>query len=412
MTYAPTTSKLRAIPLWLIAVAAALLVGGLDVAAALSGRMSLHNALGLWSVAMTGDWHGSLVPRDVPQAVQLFAVCKAVGCGVFAVLSAMACVAQAGRRRAILLALLAGCAVLLDSLPLHVLAAAHIGLLLPWRQGVWMLAAQYLGGVAVDTLLVLDLATRLGGPPRWPLLAYVTAERLIPVAGFVAARLVLREHRMRQSLVTVNAQMLATQSLLAETVRGAERLRIARDLHDAVGHHLTALNLHLDLALRQSRDAPSPALHTAREASGALLAQVRNVVSSTRQDQTLDLAEAVRLLGRGTPGIAVSVRVDPAASRYPASVAHALFRCIQEAVTNALRHADARRLDIVLREEDGVTVARVVDDGCGKAGLLEGNGLCGIRERLAELDGELRYGPQVGGGFALELRLPKQAVGA
>ena len=411
MKHVASASKPSSIPPWLFAVAAALLFGGLDVAAALSGRISLHNPLGLWSVALTGDWRGSLDPRVVPQAVQQFAACKAVGCGVFALLSYMAYVAPTMRRRTVLLVLLVGCAVLLDSLPLHVLAAAHLGMLLPWRRGLWMLLAQYLGGVAVDTLLVLDLVTRLDAPPRWSLLAYVTAERLIKVAGFIAARLVLRERRMRHALATAHAQMLATQSLLGETVRGAERLRIARDLHDAVGHHLTALNLHLDLALRQAREA-TPALHTARDASGTLLAQVRNVVSSTRQDQTIDLAEAVRLLGDGIPGVAVGVHVDPAASRYPAPVAHALFRCIQEALTNALRHAHARRVDIVLIEEDGVTVARVFDDGCGKAALVEGNGLRGIRERLLELDGELHYGPRPGGGFALELRLPKQAVTA
>jgi two-component system sensor histidine kinase DesK len=412
MKHAPNASKLSAIPPWMFAVAAALLFGGLDVAAALSGRISLHNPLGLLSVAMTGDWRGSLNPRDVPQAVQLFAALKAVGCGVFALVSIMACLAKTLRRRTVLLALLVGCAVMLDSLPLHVLASAHLGMLLPWRSGFWMLVLQYLAGVAVDTLLVLDLVTRLDQPPRWSLLAYVSAERLIKATGFIAGRLVLREHRMRQSLATAHAQMLATQSLLAETVRGAERLRIARDLHDAVGHHLTALNLHLDLALRQARNATPPALHTARDASGSLLAQVRNVVSSTRQDQTIDLAEAIRLLGDGIPGITVGMRIDPAASRYPAPVAHVLFRCIQEAITNALRHAHARRLDIVLQEEDGMTIARVLDDGCGKSGLVEGNGLRGIRERLADLDGELRYGPQPGGGFALELRLPKQEMTA
>lgn len=412
MTHEPTASKLSAIPPWTFAVAAALLFGGLDVWAALNLRISLHNPLGLWSVAVTGDWRGSLDPREVPLAVELFAACKAAGCLLFALLSGAACVAKTMRRRMVLLGLLVICAVVLDSLPLHVLAAAHLGMLLPWRRGVAMLLVQYLGGVALDTLLVLDLVTRLNEAPRWSTLAYVSAERIIKAAGFVAARLVLREHRMRQSLATAHAQVLATQSLLAETVRGAERLRIARDLHDAVGHHLTALNLHLDLALRQARDTAPAALHTARDASGTLLAQVRNVVSSSRQDQAIDLAEAIRLLGEGMPGLAVSVHVDPAASRYPAPVAYALFRCIQEAVTNALRHAHAQRLQITLSEEDGMTVARVLDDGCGKSGLVEGNGLRGMRERLADLGGELHAGAQAGGGFAVELRLPREAVAA
>lgn len=412
MTHAPTASKLPSIPPWMIAVAAALLFGGLDVAAALAGRISLHNPLGLAAVALTGDWRGDISPRHVPLAFQLFVAGKVVGCAQFALLSGAACLARTQRRRMLLLGLLAGCAVLLDSIALHVLVAAHLGMLLPWRTGAWMLLAHYLAGAAVDTLLVLDLAVRLGESPRWSLLAYVSAERTITAAGFLVARLVLREHRTRQSLATTHAQMLATQSLLAETVRGAERLRIARDLHDTVGHHLTALNLHLDLALRQSRDSAPPSLVTARDAGGQLLAQVRNVVSSSRQDQDIDLERAIRLLCEGIPHVAIALRIDPAATRHPAPAAHALFCCIQEALTNTLRHAHARRLDIAIEVLDGATVVRVADDGRGNAALSEGNGLRGMRERLADLGGELRYGIRTGGGFALELRLPQQEVPA
>ena len=411
----PTASKLPTIAPWMIAVAGSLLFALLDVAAPLSGgagRTSLHNPLGLWSVALTGDWHGSLVARELPQAFRVFVASKVALCCLFVLLSGAACLARTLRRRMILLGALGLCAVLLDSLPLHVLAAAHLGMLLPWRQGLCLVLAQYLAGVGVDTLLILDLTTRVSEPPSWSLLAYLSAERAIELAGFAAARLVLREHRMRHALATAHAQVLATQSLLAETVRGAERMRIARDLHDAVGHHLTALNLHLDLALRQAREAAPPALHTARDASGALLAQVRNVVSGSRQDQAIDLAESVRLLCAGIPGVAIDVRIDPAANRHPAPAAHVLFCCIQEALTNALRHAQARRLEISLQAEDGATVVRVLDDGCAEKGLVEGNGLRGMRERLADLDGELRYGRRASGGFAVEVRLPAQEVAA
>lgn len=408
----PTANKLPPVPPWIVAVAAALLFGGLDVAAALAGRISLHNPLGLAAVALTGDWRGNISPSHVPQAFQLFVASKAAGCALFALLSGAACLARSLRRRVLLLGLLAACAVLLDSIALHVLAAAHFGMLLPWRTGAWILLAHYMAGVAVDTLLVLDLGVRLGEATPWSLLAYVSAERTIAVAGFLAARLVLREHRMRRSLAAAHAQMIATQSLLAETVRGAERLRIARDLHDAVGHHLTALNLHLDLALRQARDGAPPALVTARDAGGALLAQVRNVVSGSRQDQDIDLEQAIRLLCEGIPGLSVSLRVDPMAARHPAPVAHALFRCIQEAVTNVLRHAQAGRLEIAVEVRESATVVRVADDGIGGAGPSEGNGLRGIRERLADLGGELHAGPRAGGGFALDMRLPRQEAAA
>ena len=201
--------------------------------------------------------------------------------------------------------------------------------------------------------------------------------------------------------------MLATQSLLADTVRGSERLRIARDLHDTVGHHLTALNLHLDLALRQAGSAAPPALPTARAVSQDLLAQVRGVVTSTRDDRPIDFAQALRMLCAGLPALAVELRIDTEAACQPTPAAHALFRCIQEAITNTLRHAQARRLDIVVEIEDGMTVVRVSDDGCGRPGAAEGNGLRGMRERLAELGGTLTCGPGSGNGFALEMRVPQ-----
>lgn len=308
------------------------------------------------------------------------------------------------------------CALALDSLPLHILASAQMGMLLPWPQALGLLLAQYLAGVAVIVLLLLDLAARQRGAPQWSLLAYLAAEQIIFAAGFVAARLVLREHRTRQALATAHAQILATQSMLAQTVRGAERLRIARDLHDAIGHHLTALNLHLDLAVRQANmankepESVSPSLLTARKVSGELLAQVRSVVSGSRQDQDIDLSAAIHTLCQGIPGLAIAVHIDPAAALHPAPVAHALFCCIQEAVTNALRHAHARHVNIAVRAGDGMTFASVADDGRGKPGLVGGNGLRGMRERLSELGGELHYGQQAGGGLALEMRVPQRVT--
>jgi signal transduction histidine kinase len=399
------------IPPWTLAVAASLLVGVLDIAAVLTagvGKAPLHNPLGLLAIALSGDWRGTPDVQHLARAYPVYVAIKLVVCTLAIVLAGASCArAPVGRRMAILAGQLA-CALALDSLPFHVVAAIHLGMLLPWRQALAMLLAHYLAGVAVDTLLVLDLAQRTQEPHKWTLLAYLSAERTIIGAGFLAARLVLREHRTRQSLAMAHAQILATQSLLTETVRGAERLRIARDLHDTIGHHLTALNLHLDLAVRQApADAPL-SLVTARGVSGELLAQVRGVVSDSRRDRGIDLAHAVRLLCDAIPGLVIDLRVDSDASEYPAPVAHALYSCIQEAVTNTLRHAQAARLSIELRTQEDMTIVRVADDGRGGPNLSEGNGLRGMRERLACLDGELLIRQRPGSGLTLEMRLPRQ----
>jgi len=393
---------------WSIAVGTSGLFAFLHVAAILAagpGKTSLHNPVGLAVLAvvmplMTGATEAArMQPLFLAYVLAKLLVVLAMTAAV-----AGACRPQS-RHRVRLLALQLPCVTMLDALPFHLLLAVQLAMLLPWCRGLVWLAAQYFLGVAMDVYLVLELAQRMAQAPQWPLLAYLSAERLVLAAGFLFGRLVLREHRMRHALASAHGQLLATQSLLTETVRGAERLRIARDLHDTLGHHLTALNLHLDLAARQAGSAAPVALQTARDVGVDLLAQVRGVVSHTRHDQTIDLAEALRLLCRGVPGLRLDLRIDGAAARLPVPSAHALFRAIQEAVTNTLRHARASRLTVDLTARDGMTLVRIADDGIGMGTAVEGNGLRGMRERLADLGGAVRC-ERDGRGAVLELCVP------
>lgn len=401
------------IPPWTLAVASVLLLGTLDLAAVLSAgleRLELHNPLGLAALAVVSETMGAPVDRGHPgrvlAAFQVFVALKVAVIVLLAILAAAACRARHPRRRLLLLAAQVACAVALDSVVFNVVATVQIAMLLPLRVGVYAVGGQYLLGAGADLLLVLDAVQRYGKPPMWTLLAYLVAERGILFAAFLFGRLVARERRARGELAAAHAQVLATQALLGDTVRGAERMRIARDLHDALGHHLTALNLHLDLARRQVGGQAPSALATAQEASRALLAQVRGVVSQERHDHDVDLGRALRTLCLGLPMSGIDLRIDEAAARHPAPVAHALFRCIQEAVTNAMRHAGATRLAIEVRARGGATFVRVADDGCGKAGAAEGSGLRGMRERVADLGGELRFARGIDGGFAVEVTLP------
>ncbi|AXA90197.1 sensor histidine kinase [Massilia sp. YMA4] len=397
-----TDLRVRRIPPWTIATAIAALFALLHIAAILAagpGQTPLHNPIGLATITVVPPLTiGSPEPARIQAVFQTYTLGKLLAVLAMTAAVALACRARA-RRRTMALALQLACVTVLDALPLHVVLAVQLAMLLPWRAGLAWLAAQYLLGVLVDTALVLDLAGREHTPPQWALLAYLSAERTVLAAAFLIGRLVLREHRLRATLAHAHAQVLATQALLGETVRGAERLRIARDLHDSIGHHLTALNLHLDLATRQAGTG-APALATARAVSADLLAQVRSVVSHTRHDQSIDLAEALRALCAGLPTLPASLHIEPAAARQPAPVAHALYCCMQEAITNALRHACASRLTVELLHDDSRTLARITDDGQGGSALVEGNGLRGMRERLAEL----------GGALHLEARSPGLAV--
>ncbi|GGY94655.1 sensor histidine kinase [Pseudoduganella plicata] len=391
-----------------IAVGTCALFAFLHVAAILAagpGETPLHNPVGLavLAVFMPLTTGATEAARMLP-LFQAYAAAK-----LLVVLAMTAAVAGTcrppARHRPPLLAAQLLCVTILDALPFHLLLAVQLAMLLPWRRGLAWLAAQYLLGIAMDVYLVLDLAQRMAQPPQWPLLAYLSAERLVLAAGFLFGHLVQREHRMRHALASAHGQLLATQSLLTETVRGAERLRIARDLHDVLGHHLTALNLHLDLAARQAGAAAPAALQTARDVSVDLLAQVRGVVTHHRHDQTIDVAEALRVLCAGVPSPHPELHIDADAARLPAPVAHALFCSIQEAITNALRHARASRLTVHLSVRGGMTVARVADDGVGMGDAAEGNGLRGMRERLTDLQGDVRLERGIR-GTVVELSVP------
>ncbi len=294
------------------------------------------------------------------------------------------------------------------------LVAAELGLVLGLRSGLRWLALQ----VLLLVLLVLaplpgNDSTRSDGWVREVLLELGTMALWQGIA-FGIGHMAAVERRGRIELAAANGELRATQLLLADTVRSAERLRIARDLHDIVGHHLTALNLHLDLSLRQSGAAVPPALATARALAQGLLAEVRVVVGSERGMQRIDLREALAALCAGIPQPRIALRFAPGLEIASPAVAHTLFCCVQEAISNAVRHAAAGRLDIELaRADDGVSVLlRIEDDGAGSRATAEGNGLRGMRERLALLGGELKAGNRPRRGFGMEIVLPAGAVAA
>ena len=224
--------------------------------------------------------------------------------------------------------------------------------------------------------------------------------------AFGMAYIAVLEQRARTRLSAANAELSAMQALLSDTVRASERLRIARDLHDHVGHHLTALNLHLDLAQRQADGKLRALVDISRELSQALLAEVRRVVVHERDQHPIALAQALATLCAGVPRPVVKLTLEEPLAIASPSTAHTIFRCVQEGLSNAIRHADATTVEVSVQCAAGAIVVRVSDDGSGLRGRPEGNGLRGMRERLAAADGTLVAADRAPRGFALEARLP------
>jgi signal transduction histidine kinase len=247
-----------------------------------------------------------------------------------------------------------------------------------------------------------------------PMRAVLTAAIYLGFMAFAStvAYLQKREADGRRELARLHTELKAAQVLLADREREQERLRISRELHDSVGHHLTALSLNLEAA---SHIVEGPGLEHVRRAQGVartLLSEVREVVSCLREGPTR-LGPSLWELVRDVPGLAVHLQVPEALSVTEPAVAHSVFRCVQEVLTNTLRHAAARNLWIeVVSTEDGGVQVHARDDGKGAASLEPGVGLTGMQERFAQLGGKVELRPVAGQGMELVARLPARGVGA
>ncbi len=225
-----------------------------------------------------------------------------------------------------------------------------------------------------------------------------------------ATALAVGERRAREQLALANTELHASRALLAESARVAERLRISRDLHDTLGHHLTALSLQLDVASRLADGKAADHVRQAHALTRLLLADVRDVVSQVRDGARFDLATAVRAL-IAQPAGSLTIHLEaPDTIPVDDAHAHALLRCVQEIVTNAVRHAQARNLwiavDLAL---DGVTV-RGRDDGRGAPSLAWGHGLTGMRERFEAQAGRVEIRTRAGHGFEVHGFIPTRAA--
>lgn len=221
-----------------------------------------------------------------------------------------------------------------------------------------------------------------------------------------AAQLLRSEMAARDELVRANTELKATRTLLDESARLAERLRIARDLHDVMGHTLTTLTIQLDVASRMINGPAAEHLACARTASGELLEQVRAVVSRLRSVQRTSLRAALEKLAENAREVLeVRLQIPPNLAISDPALAETIIRCVQEVITNAVRHAQARQLAIDVRNSGSGISITARDDGRGGE-FSAGSGLAGMRERFEMMGGSLSFRSTEGEGFTIEGMLP------
>jgi signal transduction histidine kinase len=221
--------------------------------------------------------------------------------------------------------------------------------------------------------------------------------------------------RARRESASLAARSAALQRQ-AEQATAAERARIARELHDIVAHHLAVIVLQAAGARALGKPAEAT-LEKIENSARQGLAETRRLLGVLRDpDEETGLAPqpgigdldalAASVRAAGLP-VNLVIGGDPAA--LPATVDVSVYRIVQEALTNVLKHAGPARADVLIGcAQDAVTI-EITDDGAAESGRQApagGHGLAGMRERAAVFGGELAAGPRPGGGYAVRARLP------
>jgi signal transduction histidine kinase len=286
--------------------------------------------------------------------------------------------------------------------------------------------------VAMFSYIGINLSRALAGPPPEfedaagpldPVLAAVVYQLGINVLFFVAAYVfgnqAWESARRRQELEVQGERL--QRSLQENALRAvtAERVRIARDLHDVVAHHVSVMGVQASAARRVLDSDPA----VAREALTAVEATARTAIdelsgllgvlraeSDAPEEGTLPGLDQVARLIEETraPGLEVEYAVFGDPRPVPDAVALTVYRIVQEALTNTVKHATATTAEVRLRYLDQTLEVEVNDDGRGavRPGTGTGLGLVGMRERVGVHGGELDVGPRRGGGFQVRARLP------
>jgi signal transduction histidine kinase len=263
-------------------------------------------------------------------------------------------------------------------------------------------------GLATGTLLIPTLLL-VGG-----------AAYAVPVAALLAIGWVLGDNlRTRRAyLREVEDKAERLEREREENARRAaaeEQARIARELHDVIAHNVSVMVVQaaaagdvFDSQPAKAREALASIEHTGREA----LTELRRLLGAVRTDDGKvpqpGLGRLPALLDQvRAAGLAVDLTTEGEQRQLPLGVDLSAYRIVQEALTNTLKHANARRAEVVLRYADDELAIDVTDDGRGPTtNGDQGHGLIGMRERVSLYDGELTAGPRAEGGFKVSARFP------
>jgi signal transduction histidine kinase len=288
---------------------------------------------------------------------------------------------------------------------------------------------QLLAAVLSLPFLVLALAfAGLSLPTKGAGALAVLLASLGPAAAWAGAT----RHARSEAAEHIAAREFITGTLLEHTARG-ERARVSRELHDVVAHHISMIAVQAETARLTTPGMPAAGaqrLSAIGDTARAALTEMRRLLGVLREDTRADaparqpqpgLAQLNELLdeARDASGSGIRLIIRGTMIALDPGVELAAYRIVQEALTNARRHAQGAAVDVELTYTAEALRLRVRDNGPGPAlpspsaaAASSGNGLLGMRERAAAVGGELRTGAAPGGGFVVEATLPATAEAA
>jgi signal transduction histidine kinase len=266
-------------------------------------------------------------------------------------------------------------------------------------------------GLAISAVMILASGGALLAFTQHPGGAIIGVS-FIPLLAFWLAGVLVRARRQSASLARHNAALRHQ----AEQAAAAERIRIARELHDIVAHHLSVIVLQAAGA-RASGKSAEVTLEKIENSGRQALAETRRLLGVLRDTgehsglaPSPGIGELDALVGTArAAGLPVNLVVGGDRAALPAAVDVSVYRIVQESLTNVLKHAGPARAEVAIGcAEDAVTI-EITDDGAKEPSdqaPAGGHGLAGMRERVATFGGEFHAGPRPGGGFAVRARLP------
>lgn len=207
----------------------------------------------------------------------------------------------------------------------------------------------------------------------------------------------------------LNRELLATQALVKAMGEQSERLRISRDLHDTLGHHLTALTLNLQVASHLAEGEAKEKVDQSFAIAKLLLSDVRETVSHLRDEAQINIHDAIQQLIAGIDAPTMQLVMDETVEIRDAQVAETVFRCVQEALTNVIRHSQATACQVMLTETPQHWLLRIQDNGKIHTGSIHaGNGLTGMKERVQSVNGQINW--EAGeSGFVISVAIQKES---